>query len=134
MFRGSWSRRGLSMVEMMFAVMILSVVLLGMLGIIGTVLRNLEDGRTYEKVSIAANSLFGQAGLALSENFEKSLFPDTFIHGVQEFPGLEGVSYEVKEERERDDLKRVEVTLFWKSKDGLEHKKTFMTKFVKGAR
>lgn len=122
------------MVEMMFAVMILSVVILGLLGIISTVLKNLEEGRNFEKVSIAANSLFGQAGLALSENFEVSLFPDTFTEGVQDFPGIEGVRYEVKEARERDDLKRVEVTLFWKSKDSVEHKKTFMTKFVKGAR
>lgn len=122
------------MVEMMFALLILSVVLLGLLGIITTVLRNLEDGRTYEKVNIAANSLFGQAGLAAAENFEKSLFPDTFAEGVQEFPGLEGILYEVHEELEREDLKRVEVTLFWENKDGTERKKTFMTKFVKGAR
>ena len=122
------------MVEMMFAVMILSVVILGLLGIISTVLKNLEEGRNFEKISIAANSLFGQAGLALSESFEVSLFPDTFTEGVQDFPGIEGVRYEVKEERERDDLKRVEVTLFWRSKDSVEHKKTFMTKFVKGAR
>lgn len=122
------------MVEMMFAILILSVVLLGLLGIITTVLRNLEDGRSYEKVDIAANSLLGQAGLAASENFEISLFPDTFSEGVQAFPGLEGISYEIKEELEREDLKRVEVTLFWKNKDGAERQKTFMTKFVKGAR
>lgn len=122
------------MVEMMFAVMILAIVILGLLGIISTVLRNLEEGRTYEKLSIAATSVFGQAGLALEENFDRPLLPDTFSEGVHEFPGLEGVSYEVKEERERDDLKRVEVTLFWKSKGGSEHKKTLMTKFVKGVR
>lgn len=134
MARRAKNRHGFSMVEMMFALLILSVVLLGLLGVITTVLRNLEDGRAYEKVDIAANSLFGQAGLAAAENFEKSLFPDTFAEGVHQFPGLEGILYEVKEELEREDLKRVEVTLFWKNKDGAERKKTFMTKFVKGTR
>ncbi len=124
---------GFSMVEMMFAILILSLVLLGMLGVISTVLRNLEDGRSYEKVSIAANSIFGQAGLALSENFEKSLFPETFTEGVQPFPDLDGIQYQVTEARERDDLKRLEVTIFWKNKDGTDRKKTFMTKFVKGS-
>lgn len=128
------SCRGLSMVEMMFATMILAIVLLGLLGVIATVLRNLDDGRTYEKVGIAASSVFGQAGLAVSEDFEKSLFPDTFTPGVQEFPGLDGISFEIREELEREDLKRVEVTLYWTSKDKGEHRKTFMTKFLKGAR
>ncbi len=126
-------RAGFSMVEMMFAIMILSVVLLGMVGSISTVLRNLEDGRSNERVSIAANSIFGQAGLALSENFEKSLIPGTFSEDVQPFPELNGIEYQVTEARERDDLKRVEVTILWKNKDGTARKKTFMTKFLKGS-
>jgi hypothetical protein len=103
------------MMEIMFAMLILVVVILGLLGMLGSVLRSQSEGRIYEKVSIAANTVFGQAGQAISEDFEKSLVPD-----------------EISEQREKDDLKRVDITLYWKDKDGQEHQKTLSTKFLKG--
>lgn len=121
------------MIEMMFAILILSIVILGLMGVLGSVLRNQSEGRIYEKVSIAANTVFGQAGQALSDDFEKKLVPDVFPPGRQPVTGLEEeVSFEISETRERDDLKRVDITLYWKDKDGREHQKSLSTKFVKG--
>jgi hypothetical protein len=121
------------MIEMMFAILILSIVILGLLGVLGSVLRNQSEGRTYEKVSIAANTVFGQAGQALADDFEKVLVPDVFPAGRQPVTGLEEeVTFEISETRERDDLKRIDITLYWKDKDGQEHSKALSTKFVKG--
>jgi hypothetical protein len=121
------------MMEIMFAMLILVVVILGLLGMLGSVLRSQSEGRIYEKVSIAANTVFGQAGQAISEDFEKSLVPDVFASGRQPVTGLEEeISFEISEQREKDDLKRVDITLYWKDKDGQEHQKTLSTKFLKG--
>ena len=120
------------MIEMMFAILIISIVLLGLISVMGSVLRNQSEGRTYDQVTIAANSVFGLAGQALSDDFEKPLIPDTFVAGRQPMTSLEGVSFEVTEQRERDDLKRVDVVIYWKDKTGNEHQKTLSTKFLKG--
>ena len=82
----SFATAGFSMIEMMFAIMICSIVLLGLLGVLGSVLRNQAEGRTYETISIAANSVFGQAGQALSEDFQRPLVPDVFPEGRQPVP------------------------------------------------
>lgn len=125
-------RRGFSMVEMMFAIMICTVVLLGLLGVLGSVLRNQAEGRTYEKISVAANSIFGKAGQALSEDFDRPLVPDIFAEGRQDLVNLEGVSFEVSEELEAEDLKRVDIVIHWKDETGKEHSKSMTTKFLKG--
>lgn len=123
--------RGFSMIEMMFAIMICSVVLLGLLGVLGSVLRNQAEGRTYEKVSVAANSIFGKAGQALSEDFERPLVPDVFPKGRQPVDGVQDVSFEMSESQDRDDLRSVQIVLYWKDRDGHEHQKTMSTKFLK---
>lgn len=123
--------RGFNMIEMMFAIFILSLVLLGLLGVLSSVLRNQAEGRSYELVSIAANSVFGQAGEALNEHFDHDLVPDVFAAGRQPVGGLEGVEFELTETRERDDLKRVDITIYWKDKNGTQHQKFMTTKFVK---
>lgn len=128
----SHAHRGFSMVEMMFAIMICTVVLLGLLGVLGSVLRNQAEGRTYEKISIAANSVFGKAGQALSEDFDRPLVPDIFAEGRQDLANLEGVSFEVSEELEAEDLKRVDIVIHWKDETGKEHSKSMTTKFLKG--
>ena len=119
------------MMEMMFAIMICSVVLLGLLGVLGSVLRNQAEGRTYEQVSVAANSIFGKAGQALSEDFERPLVPDVFPKGRQPVDGVQDVSFEMSESQDRDDLRSVQIILYWKDRDGREHQKTMSTKFLK---
>ena len=120
------------MLEMMFAILILSVVLLGLMSVLGSVLRNQSEGRIYETVSVAANTLFGQAGQALHDKFDKPLVPDTFAAGRQPMPNLEGIEFEISENLEREDLKRVDIVLYWKDKAGAEHQKPMSTKFLKG--
>lgn len=124
--------RGFNMIEMMFAIFILTLVLFGLLGVLTSVLRNQAEGRSYEKVSIAANAIFGQAGDALTEHFDHDLVPDVFAAGRQPLASLEGVEFELSETRERDDLKRVDITIYWKDKNGAEHQKFMTTKFLKG--
>jgi type II secretory pathway component PulJ len=119
------------MMEMMFALLILSIVILGLVSVLGAVLRNQSEGRAYDQVSIATNAIFADAGLALSEDFEKSLIPDTFRPGRQPMESLKEVSFEVSETRERDDLKRVDIVVYWKDKNGIEHRKAMSTKFLK---
>lgn len=116
----------------MFAILIFSIVIFGLMGVLSSVLRNQTEGRVYEKVSIAANSIFGQAGQALSDNFEKPLVPDTFAAGRQPVSNLEGVTFEVTEALERDDLKRVDIVIYWKDNIGAERSKAMSTKFLKG--
>lgn len=124
------STRGFTMVEMMFAIMILSIVLLALVSVLGTILDNQMSGRTYDKVSIAANMVFGQARLALAERFDRPLVPDVFPSGRQKLANLEGVSYELSETKERKDLARVDLTIHWTDKNVDRHK-TMSTKFLR---
>lgn len=123
--------RGFTMIEMMFAIMICSVVLLALLSVLSSMLRYQKDGRAYEKVSVAANSILGQAGEALADDFERPLVPDVFPAGRQALASVEGVTFEVGEVAERVDLRRVDVTLYWLDGRGVEHSKTMTTKFLK---
>ena len=118
------------MVEMMFAIMILSIVLLALVSVLGTILDNQMSGRTYDKVSIAANMIFGQARLALAEHFDRPLVPDVFPSGRQKLANLDGVSYELSETMERNDLARVDLTIHWTDKNVDRHK-TMSTKFLR---
>lgn len=120
------------MVEMMFAIMICSIVLLGLLGVLTSVLRNQAEGRTYERISVAASTIFGRAGEALAENWSRPLVPDVFEAGRQPVPNLEELAFEVEETAEKDDLKRVDVTLYWTDEGGGARQKTMTTKFLKG--
>jgi len=128
----SRSARGFTMVEMMFAIMILSIVLLALVSVLGTILDNQMSGRTYDKVSIATNMLFGQARLALAEKFDRPLVPDVFPSGRQKLANLEGISYEISETMEpgRSDLARVVLTIYWTDKSAERHK-TMSTKFLR---
>ncbi len=119
------------MIELLFALLILTIVILGMVGVLASLLRYQSDGRNYEKVGIAGGIVFGQAGLALSENFERPLVPDLFEAGRQPLSEIEGLSFEVVETRERDDLKRVDLTIFWADESGAQREKTMSTKFLK---
>lgn len=119
------------MVEMMFAILILSVVLLGLLAVLSSILRYQSEGRTYEKVSVAANDVFGQAGEALAENFDRPLVPDVFARGRHALPNLDGVTFEIADTAERADLRRVDLTLYWNDERNVEHRKTMTTKFLK---
>lgn len=119
------------MVEMMFAIMICSFVLLGLLGVLSSVLRNQAESRNYEKISIAANSIFGQVGQALDEDFERPLTPHLFAPGRQELTNLEGIGFEVTQVRERQDLMRVDIVIYWDDEKGVPHKKTMSTKFLR---
>ena len=119
------------MIEMMFAIMLCSVVLMGLLGVLSSILRYQSEGRIYDKVSVAANDVFGQAGEALSKDFERPLVPDVFPPGRQPLASLEGVSFEVVETTERKDLKRVDLTLYWSDGRNIEHHKSMTTKFLK---
>lgn len=119
------------MTEMMFAIMILSIVLLALVSVLGSVLRHQYEGRNAEKISIAANQVFGKAGHALAEHWERALVPDVFPAGKQALASVEGISYEVSETKERNDLKRVNITLYWKDKDGTEHQKDMFTKILR---
>lgn len=119
------------MVEMMFAIMICSVVLLALLAVLSTLVRQQTEGRAYEKLSVAANALFGQAGEALTRDFDKPLIPDVFPAGRQPMANVEGVSFEVAETKERADLKRVDVSLYWTDARNANHQLTMSTKFVK---
>lgn len=123
---------GFSMVEMMFAMMICTIVLLGLVSVLGSVLRNQAEGRNYEKVSIAANTVFGRAGEALAEDFERPLVPDVFPEGRQPLPNLEGLEFEISEETEREDLRRVDIILYWTDDKDKEHSKPMTTKFLRG--
>lgn len=128
---GARLRRGFTMVEMMFAIMILSVVLLALVSVLGSILDNQYQSRTYDKVSIAANTVFGQARQALAEHFERPLVPDVFPAGRQKVANLEGVSFEVTETRVRPDLKQVDLLIHWTDKQGHEHHKPMTTKFLR---
>jgi type II secretory pathway pseudopilin PulG len=119
------------MVEMMFAIMILSIVLLGLVSVLGSVLRNQFEGRNAEKVAIAANTLFAQAGHALTDHWDRPLVPDLFPAYRQDMANLEGISYELSETKERDDLKRVDIKIYWKDKNGNEHQKAMTTKILR---
>jgi hypothetical protein len=119
------------MVELMFAIMIFSVVLLGLLGVLSSLVRYQSEGRAYEKVSVAANAIFGQAGEALARDFDKPLVPDLFPAGRQPMANLEGVTFEVMETAERPDLKRVDLTLYWTDERNIEHHKSMTTRFLK---
>lgn len=119
------------MVEMMFAIMICSIVLLALLGVLGSVLRNQAEGRAYEKVSIAANSIFGQAGQALAEDFERPLVPELFSEGRQSVTNLDGVEFEISQTLEKEDLMRVDIVVYWNDDKGSSHNKPFSTKFLK---
>lgn len=119
------------MVEMMFAIMILSIVLLGLVSVLGSVLRHQYEGRNAEKVSIAANTLFAQAGHALAEHWDRALVPDVFPGYRTDLSNLEDVSYELSETKERNDLKRVDIKIFWKDKNGNEHQKAMFTKILR---
>jgi type II secretory pathway pseudopilin PulG len=122
---------GFSMIEMMFAIMICTIVLLGLLGVLGSVLRNQAEGRVYEKVSIAANSIFGQAGQALSEDFDRPLVPAVFADGRQPVTNLDDVEFEISQTLERDDLMRVDIVIHWADEKDVAHSKPMMTKFLK---
>ena len=124
--------KAFSMIEMMFAIMICTIVLMGLLSVLGSVLRNQAEGRTYEKISMAANSVFGQAGQALKEDFQRPLVPDVFPEGRQPLANLEGVEFELSETAERDDLRRVDIIIYWTDEKGVEHKKPMTTKFLEG--
>ena len=126
------ARKGFTMIEMMFAILILSIVLLGLMSVLGSVLRNQSDGRIYETVSVAANAIFGQAGQAVHDNFDKPLIPGTFPAGRQPMTNLEGIEFEVSETLEREDLKRVDLVIYWKDKAGAERRTNMSTKFLKG--
>jgi len=119
------------MMEMMFAIMILSIVLLALVSVLGSVLRHQFEGRNAEKVSIAANTLFGQANHALAEHWERPLVPDVFPGYRQDMANLEGISYELSETKERNDLKRVDIKIYWKDKNGAEHQKAMFTKVLR---
>lgn len=118
------------MVEMMFAILIFSIVLLGLLGVLSSLLRHQAEGRAYEQVSVAANSLFGLAGEALAEDFDRPLVPDVFPAGRQSVPNLEGITFELVETAERADLKRVDLSLYWRDRQNVEHHKSMSTRFL----
>ena len=117
------------MTEMMFAIMILSIVLLALVSVLGSLLENQVRGRAYDKVNIAANMIFGQARQALAEHFDRPLVPGVFPAGRQRLIDLD-ISYEVNQTAERPDLTRVDLTLYWADKT-MEHHKTMSTKFLK---
>ncbi len=117
------------MTEMMFAIMILSVVLLGLVSVLGSILDNQRRGRSYDKVCVAANMIFGRARQALAEHFDRPLVPNVFPGGRQQLVDLE-VSYEVTQTSERSDLTRVDLTLHWADKN-VERHKTMSTKFLR---
>ena len=121
------------MVEMMFAIMICSIVLLGLLAVLGSVLRNQEEGHNYEKVSIAANLIFSRAGQALENDFDQVLVPDIFAEGRQPLENLPDVSFEISETLvpAKEDLKQVEIVIYWNDKKGVEHRKSMSTKFLR---
>lgn len=118
------------MTEMMFAIMILSIVLLALVSVLGSLLDQQVRGRSYDKVAIAANQIFGQARQALAEHFDRPLVPDVFPSGRQELANLEGVSYEVTETMERPDLARVDLVIRWNEKS-VEHHRNMSTKFLR---
>lgn len=115
----------------MFAIMILSIVLLALVSVFGSVLRNQFEGRSAEKVSIAANALFGKAGHALAEHWDRPLVPEIFPGYRTDLPNVEGISYELKESELAKDLKRVDIKLYWKDKSGNEHAKEMFTKILR---
>lgn len=117
------------MTEMMFAIMILSVVLLGLVSVLGSLLENQMRGRSYDKVNIAANMLFGQARQALAEHFDRPLVPNVFPAGRQRLIDLD-ISYEVSQTNERHDLIRVDLTLYWADKT-VQRQKSMSTKFLR---
>jgi type II secretory pathway pseudopilin PulG len=119
------------MVEMMFAILILSVVLLGLVSVLGSILDNQYNSRAYDKVSIAANTVFGQARQALAEHFDRPLVPDVFPAGRQTLPNLDGVSYEITQTPKRPDLMQVDLVIHWTDKRGQEHHKSMSTKFLR---
>ena len=118
------------MAEMMFAIMILSIVLLALVSVLGTILENQVRGRSYDKVSIAANMLFGQARHALAEHFDRPLVPDVFPSGRQDLANVEGVIYEISQTQRRSDLIQVDLVLYWSDKSG-SHQKAMSTKFLR---
>lgn len=118
------------MVEMMFAIMILSIVLLALVSVLGSLLEQQTRGRSYDKVAIATNQVFGQARQALAEHFDRPLVPDVFPSGRQKLPDLDGVSYEITQTMERTDLARVDLVIYWTEKNG-EHRRAMSTKFLR---
>jgi type II secretory pathway pseudopilin PulG len=110
------------MVEMMFAILILSVVLLGLVSVLGSILDNQYNSRAYDKVSIAANTVFGQARQALAEHFDRPLVPDVFPAGRQTLPN---------QTPKRPDLMQVDLVIHWTDKRGQEHHKSMSTKFLR---
>lgn len=126
------SEKGFSMMELLFAMLILTVVIMGMVGVLASLIQRQAEGLNYEKVSIAGDLIFGQAGQALSENFDRPLIPDLFEEGQQPIAELEGFSVEVTETQERDDLKRVDIAIFWTDENGVSRRKSMSTKFLKG--
>lgn len=118
------------MTEMMFAIMILSIVLLALVSVLGSLLDQQMRGRSYDKAAIATNQIFGQARQALAEHFDRPLVPDVFPSGRQTMPELEGFSYEITETMERPDLARVDLVLHWKEKT-VEHHRAMSTKFLR---
>lgn len=126
----SRAARGFTMTEMMFAIMVLSIVLLALVSVLGSMLDQQMRGRSYDKVAIAANQIFGQARQALAEHFDRPLVPNVFPSGRQELANLEGVSYEVTQTMERNDLARVDLTIHWTEK-GIGHHRSMSTKFLR---
>lgn len=126
-----YASRGFSMVELMFALLIISIVILGAMSLLGTILRNQKDGRIYEKVSVVANEVFGRIGEALSEDFETEIKPSFFGDDPQP---LEGITYEVLPSAgdNREDLKTVKVKFSWKDEAGRPREKVISTKFLRG--
>lgn len=118
------------MMEMMFAIMILSIVLLALVSVLGSLLDQQMRGRSYDKVAIAANQVFGQARQALAEHFDRPLVPDVFSGGRQKLADLEGISYEVSQTMERPDLARVDLTIHWTEKT-TDHHRSMSTKFLR---
>lgn len=122
------------MVELLFAVMLCSLVLLGLIGVLASILRTQIDGRAYERVGVAASAIFGRAEQALSEDFERALIPDLFDDGVQPLENFEEIEFEVSETLERDDLKRVDLTIYWRDEKGDVRQKKLTTKFLRARR
>jgi prepilin-type N-terminal cleavage/methylation domain-containing protein len=123
--------RGFNMIELMFSILICSIVLMGLLGVLGSLIRDQAEGRTYERVSLAASTVFGEAGEAIARDFYAPLVPDIFAEGRQPVGDIEGVEFEISETQVRDDLKKVDIVLYWTDEKNAEHQKQMSTYFLK---